>query len=246
MMKRVAVLSLSLLPLAAAVAHADTQAVDGEDIAPPSSTPELVAPPAEPPPPAAQAPVQPAPQNENWNDVSHINGVPVKVGERHEYLYRYKKVNVSVDPFTPFWGYYEGAVSYAVGQNLAVTGSFAAWSRDGGSTTGYQISASMPIYFRKVYSGLFIEPGIISRSSGDGSACAYDASGNPTSCNGVTHTWFGPMLLLGWHWNFDMGLNVSIAAGVAKHISDSYSDGTMTDSPNDPDFNGYIRVGYNF
>ena len=40
-----------------------------------------------PPPPPAPQTANGAPQNEDWNNVSHINGVPVKVGERGDYLY---------------------------------------------------------------------------------------------------------------------------------------------------------------
>ena len=48
----------------------------------------------------AQSPPAPpaAPQNENWDNVSHINGSIVPVGERNQYLYAYKKNNLQSRP----------------------------------------------------------------------------------------------------------------------------------------------------
>ena len=42
-----------------------------------------------------------APQNEDWSNVSHINGQPVPVGDRNDYLYKFKKTNISVEPVRP-------------------------------------------------------------------------------------------------------------------------------------------------
>jgi len=220
MMNRAAVLaSLLLLP---AIASAD-------DLAPPSAQPPV-------PPPAAQ----PAPQNEDWSNVSHINGTPVKVGERNDYLYGYKRMNIAVNPFGPFWGYYDGSISYGLSQNIAISASLSGWSENSGNNTGYQATVSLPIYFRRTYSGPFIEPGLIMRSttSNDGD---YACEGC-TSVTSNTQTWTGPELLLGWHWTFDSGLNLVWAAGFAKHATDS-ADMSSSDSP---DVNAYFRVGYAF
>ena len=227
MMNRAAVLaSLLLVP---AIASAD------DDLAPPSAQPPapVVVMPAPPPPPA-----QPAPQNEPWSNVSHINGTPVKVGERNDYLYGYKKLNIAMNPFGPFWGYYDGSISYGLTQNIAFSASLSGWSENSGDHTGYQATVSLPIYFRRTYSGPFVEPGLIMRSTttNDYYDC-YDCTGGTTS---NTNSWAGPELLMGWHWSFDSGLNLVWAAGVAKHATDSMS------SSDSPDVNAYFRVGYAF
>jgi hypothetical protein len=186
-------------------------------------TPDVVA-------PSMQAPAVPTPpQNEDWNNVSHINGVPVKVGERGDYLYSYRRVNIAVNPFSPFFGYYDGSISYGVSPHVAISGGFSAWSSGTIGTSGYQVTASLPLYFRRTFSGPFVEPGLIYRTSNLG-----DGNGNDS--------WAGPEMLLGWHWNFDSGLNLIAAFGVASHSTGNSNDSGYSG----PDTNGYIRVGYNF
>lgn len=239
--------ALSLLPILTVPAFADDE--------PPPASPGVVvqAPVVQMPvaPPVAAPAVMPngAPQNEDWGNVSHINGTPVKVGERNDYLYTLKKTNVSANPFGPFFGYYDLGVSQAMSQNIALSGSLAYYdkSTDYDSRSMFQLTASAPIYFRRTFSGPFLEPGLIYRSSSSSDNYAYGACATGSYCgsNMSTHTWFGPELLFGWHWNFDSGLNISWAFGLAKHVSDSNNDGSTTSSDN-PDVNGYFRVGYNF
>ena len=188
-------------------------------------------------PPAVPVPVAaPAPQNEDWNNVSHINGTPIKVGERGDYLYKFKKTNISGNPFGPFFGYYDIAVSHALGQNLAATVAISGWDMDEGYTQGWQLSATLPLYFRRAYSGPYLEGGLLMRT--DTSDDYYDPYYDSYYTEDMdTQTWIGPQLLFGWHWTFDSGLNVNFAFGVAKH---------MNDSDNDTDANGYFRVGYAF
>jgi hypothetical protein len=191
----------------AALAQAPVQpAVDPEIAAPGMQAPPL------PPPP---------PQNEDWNNVSHINGVPVKVGERGDYLYKYKKINIAADPFGVFLNYYDVAVSVGVSRNVAITGSFTGVSSDG--SMEYQFAVSAPIYFRRTFSGPFLEPGLV--------------AGNMFCSGCMTNT--GPEMMFGWHWNFDSGLNAAVALGMEKNVSNS-------DGSNDVLPAGYFRVGYNF
>jgi hypothetical protein len=185
-----------------------------------------------PPPPPAPAASNGAPQNENWGNVSHINGTPVKVGERQDYLYRTKKFNLSTNPFGYFFGYYDIAGSMALGQNLAATVAITGWDED--YSSGYQFSATLPLYFRKTFSGPFLEGGLLVRATSHEdyyySDC-FDCSSDSTD------SWAGPQLMFGWHWTFDSGLNVAFAFGVAKQ---------MGNEDNDTDANGYFRVGYAF
>jgi hypothetical protein len=187
-----------------------------------------------PPVMAAPAPANGAPQNENWNNVSHINGVPVKVGERQDYLFKPKKFNLSANPFGFFFGYYDLAGSVALGQNLAATVAITGWDFND-YEGGYQLSATLPLYFRKTFSGPYLEGGLLLRYS---SSQDYSYASDCYDCTMQTSdSWAGPQLLFGWHWTFDSGLNVQFAAGVAKQ---------MGNSDQDTDANGYFRVGYAF
>jgi hypothetical protein len=185
-------------------------------------------------PPAPPATANGAPQNENWANVSHINGVPVKVGERQDYLYQPKKFNLSTNPFGYFFGYYDIAGAMALGQNLAAQVAITGWNED--YSSGYQLSATLPLYFRKTFSGPFLEGGLLVRSTthDDYDYYAYDC----TDCSSSnTDSWAGPQLMFGWHWTFDSGLNVAFAFGVAKQ---------MGNEDENTDANGYFRVGYAF
>ena len=162
--------------------------------------------------------------------------MPVKVGERGEYLYKPKKYNLSTNPFGFFFGYYDIAASMALGNNLGATVAITGWNLSEYEQC-YQISATLPLYFRKTFSGPFLEGGLLIRTTDEEdyyyAADCYDCSSYTESSN----TWAGPQLLFGWQWTFDSGLNTSFAFGVAKR---------MNGSDNDTDANGYFRVGYAF
>jgi hypothetical protein len=187
--------------------------------------------------PSAVAPAAPsvapngAPQNEAWSNVSHINGSIVKVGERGDYLLTYKKLNISTNPIGWMFGFYGLSVSEAVSANVAIRGDANIISVD--SMHGYEVGISAPIYFRRVYNGPFLEPGLIARGSTNDSGVAYDC----TSCSSSSSTTMvGPEVLFGWHWTFDSGLNVAAAFGAARDMN--------KDSSSDPTPAGYFRIGY--
>jgi len=252
MMKPAVTVALLAIPLLATSALADTVTTEADTLVvvtpnapvivqqggPTSVAPSQAPGAAEMPPPGPQPVYVSAPQNEEWNNVSHINGMPVKVGERGDYLYKQKKTNISGNPFGPFFGYYDLAVSHALGQNLAATVAISGWDMDDGYTQGYQISATLPLYFRRTYSGPFLEGGLLLRTdtSSDYTYDPYYGDYEQSSYMDDSNTWVGPQLLFGWHWTFDSGLNVSFAFGVAKHMNED----------SDTDGNGYFRVGYAF
>jgi hypothetical protein len=242
------VVTASLLVFAASSAFADTETttVDTLVVVTPNApivvqqgAPTAVAQPinapgaAEMPPAPPQVVTNGAPQNENWANVSHINGAPVKVGERNDYLYKTKKFNLSTNPFGYFFGYYDIAGSMALGQNLAASVAITGWSED--YSSGYQLSATLPLYFRKTFSGPFLEGGLLVRTTTHDDY--YDSYDCIDYCSDSTDSWAGPQLMFGWHWTFDSGLNVAFAFGVAKQ---------MGNEDNDTDANGYFRVGYAF
>lgn len=247
MMKPTVAAALLLLA-AAATAQADTTTTEADTlvVVTPNAPvivqqggagPQTVAPSQAPgagPVAAAPAAANGAPQNEEWNNVSHINGVPVKVGERGDYLYKFRKTNISGNPFGPFFGYYDLAVSHALSGNLAATVAISGWDMNGGYTQGYQIPATVPLFFRRTFSGPYLEGGLLLRTDTSSDSYAYDCYDCTSTMS--TSSWAGPQLLFGWQTTFDSGLNVALAVGVAKRMSgDGESDG-----------NGYFRVGYAF
>ena len=179
-----------------------------------------------------------APQNEPWVNVSHINGSLVKVGEREDYLIKYRKLNIATNPIGWMVGFYGLSVSYALGQNVAIRGDANVINLD--NEHGYEVGLSAPIYFRRVYSGPFIEPGIVARELTDDQSYAYDCFDCSTSSS--SHTLVGPEVLFGWHWTFDSGLNVAAALGVARDIGSN--SGSNSDGKTDPEPVGYFRIGY--
>lgn len=185
-----------------------------------------------------------APQTTRWSDVSHINGTLVKVGEKSEYLTRYRKTNIASNPIGWMIGIYGLSVSHAVHANVAVRADANIISI--GNTDGYEVGVTAPIYFKRVYQGPFLEPGLIVRGERNNYE-AYGACDPNYACGGSgdysSSTMVGPQVLFGWHRTFDSGLNVAAAAGVARNLSReamSYSG--------EPDIQpvGYFRVGYAF
>ncbi|MEP6860523.1 MAG: hypothetical protein ABJE66_07885 [Deltaproteobacteria bacterium] len=193
------------------------------------------------PPGAAEMPPTPpaAPQNENWNNVSHINGTVVPVGERNQYLYAYRKNNLQSNPIAWMFGYYQIAGSHALSENIAASLEVSGWSTDHGNESGYQIAPTLQLYFKRTFSGPFLEGGLVIHHD-DNNGYAYDCY--DCSSTSTSSDWVGPEVMFGWSWMFDSGLNMSAAFGAAKRM-DSQSSGYSSD---DPVPVGYFRVGYAF
>jgi len=65
--------------------------------------------------PSTRHPFRPRPYNEPWDNVNHINGRLVKVGEKGAtYLLKYKKTNIATNPIGWMFGFYGLSVSHAV------------------------------------------------------------------------------------------------------------------------------------
>jgi hypothetical protein len=193
--------------------------------------------------PVAGVPLTVAPQNEDWNNVSHINGVPVKVGERGDYLHRFRKTNISSNPIGWMFGVYGLSVSHAIHNNVVVRLDGNIFSGFMDEMSGYEVGASLPIYFKRAYSGPFIEPGIVSRgvkyTHDDYYYDSYDTT------ESTMETSFGPQMLFGWHSTFDSGLNVAAAAGAMRNLNVAPADEYgYREEP--MEFVGYFRVGYAF
>ena len=192
--------------------------------------------------PAAPAPAAatPPPQTHTWSEVNHINGQLVKVGEENDYLKTFKRWNVSANPVGWVLGLYGVSVSYGINDRLAIRGDVN-YMRPAGfeDTTGVELGVGLPIYFRRTYQGLFLEPGLITRMTESREYCYECASGGDQM---VTATTFGPQVLVGWHWTWSSGLNFAIAGGVGRNWATErteYADSEIFG-------NGYMRFGYAF
>ncbi len=189
-------------------------------------------------PAVVATPAAPAPaQNQDWNNVNHINGQVVKVGESDDYLKSYKRTNISTNPIGWIIGSYGVSVSYGINDHVAIRGDVGFLSNYlDENTTGFSVGVGAPLYLKRTYRGPFLEPGFalmtVKRST-DGyySGC--------TDCRDSSATVAGPQMLFGWHWTWDSGFNLAVAAGVGRNWS--------TDSEYSQIFpNGYFRVGYAF
>lgn len=240
--------ALTILPalvLAAAAtaprAHAEEQTGQPVVVVSPSA-PIIVTtgggagPTAAPTAPAAPVATTAAPQNEDWNNLSHINGQLVKVGETNDYKKAYKRTNISTNPIGWIYGSYGVSASYGLNDHVAIRGDVNVLSGYlDEDTSGVEIGVGAPIYFRRTYQGVFLEPGFISRRFDHKDWCDFDC----TNVSSTTVQTFGPQMLVGWHWTWDSGLNVAVAGGVGRNWAseDSY----------DKIFgNGYLRFGYAF
>lgn len=180
---------------------------------------------------AAAADHEVPPERVPPGDVSTLNGELVEVGDQNKYRYSYKKMNVSSNPLGWIVGSYGVSVSYAVSANVAVRGDINLYDPIDSDVHGFELGVGAPIYFRKVYSGIFLEPGLVARTM---------SAGDNYNSNTL-----GPQVLLGWHWYWDSGLNVAIAAGVGRNWASEDSDQYHQD---DEEIfgNGYMRFGYAF
>ena len=194
--------------------------------------------------PAATAPAAPStapagpPQNADWNDLNHINGQLVKVGETNDYKKSYKRTSISTNPIGWIIGSYGVSVSYGVTNNIAIRGDVGYLSNYlDENTTGFSVGVGAPIYLRRTYQGPFIEPGFAIMTVNRDNDFDYAGCDDCSSSSSVTVA--GPQMLAGWHWTWDSGFNLSAAFGLGRNWSsdDSYSKIFP---------NGYFRVGYAF
>jgi hypothetical protein len=174
-------------------------------------------------------------------ELSQINGMPVPVGDHNQYFYGYPRFNVGVNPIGLMLGAYGISGSYAITDHFVLRGEldYYDFADDYSDTTGIEFDVGVPIYFRRAYQGIFVEPGFMyRRMESDG----YDpVSGNDAR---IATTEMGPQVLLGYHWTWDSGFNVAIAAGVGRDLQSD--EGEYEDDEADIFANGYLRVGYAF
>lgn len=196
-----------------------------------AATPVLAQPSAEP---AAAAPG--ATQTHDWNEVSHVNGQLVPVGESNEYLKKFRRTNISSNPIGWMVGFYGVSVSHAISNHVAIRGDVNYISPVDSDFQMTEVGVGVPLYLRRTYQGPFLEPGAIVRTE----SSDYHDDGDST---------LGPQVLFGWHWTWDSGFNVAVATGVGRNLNaadEVCDDYGCYEEDDQVFFNGYFRVGYAF
>jgi hypothetical protein len=186
-------------------------------------------------PPAPAAPL--APTAERTDDLSHINGQLVPVGDHNQYHYDFKKVNIAVNPLAWGIGMYGVSGSLAVHQHVVLRGDVSWFSPvdDLDDDGFFQASLTAPVYFRRAYQGVFLEPGVLYRVDNEEHETSQGTAANEKE--------LGPIVYAGWTWLWDSGLNVTAAVGVGRDLT-----GNETDLNEDSSITGdaYLRFGYAF
>jgi hypothetical protein len=172
-----------------------------------------------------------APQTHDWNEVNHVNGQLVPVGETNSYLKDYRRTNISSNPIGWMVGFYGISGSYGINEHVAIRADANYIRPVDSNFEMVELGVGAPLYLRRTYQGAFIEPGLIYRHS----ESTYEGGSDSS-------TTVGPQVLFGWHWTWDSGFNVAAAAGLGRDLSDSEEE---YDSE-EVFFNGYFRVGYAF
>lgn len=188
------------------------------------------------PPTVVAAAAEPAPQTNSWDEVSHINGQLVPVGETNSYLKKYRRTNISINPVGMIVGIFGVSASYGLNDHIALRGDVDLYRMVDSNTTGSEIGVGVPIYLRRTYQGAFVEPGFIARHFQDNNDYAYDCY----DCGSSESKTVGLQVLVGWHSTWDSGFNVAAAFGFGRNLNAS------TDSGDQLFANGYFRVGYAF
>jgi len=175
---------------------------------------------------SADTGVAPRP-SENPENISQINGQLVEVGNHNNFDYSYRRINVGANPLGAMFGFYGVQGSYAINSMIALRGDVTLYSPPNSSTgSGFEVTASAAIYFKHMYKGLFLEPGIMLRKLEN-----FDNKIETTS---------GVQTLVGYQWMWDSGLNVAIAMGGGRNLANNDGEG------DDIFGNGYARFGYAF
>jgi hypothetical protein len=161
---------------------------------------------------------------------------------------RFRKTSVATNPIGWIAGFYGVSVSHALSDNIAIRGDVNYINPiEDESTELWEVGVGMPLYLKRTFQGPFLEPGVIVRSSRETEYDGYvDSAGNWHERNReYTETTAGPQVLFGWHWTWDSGFNLAMAAGAGRNITESSNEDSY-DGDEELFVNGYFRVGYAF
>lgn len=176
---------------------------------------------------------------------SSVDGHLVPVGDLHRYSYDQRRFLVSTNPLGWISGSFGASVSYGVHSNVAARLDLGLFLPVDSKVRGLEAGVAAPIYFRRLYDGVFLEPGVIVRRLTESGASANT---------------YGPQVLLGWHWIWDSGLNLAVAAGIGRNFSSDIKPASTTGMSGTAPMmpakielaeekvfaSGYLRFGYAF
>ena len=160
-------------------------------------------------------------------DVKKLEGQLIPVGEENKYRYSYDSWNITTDPIGFVYGKFSVGLTYAINDVIAIRTDVDLYKPYAeGSGVGGGAAVAGTLYFKKMYDGFFVEPGARIFGMDDGSLL------------------YGPMINIGWHWIWDSGMNVALAAGAGHTWVSGGIGGSDTFSGTLP--TGYLRIGKTF
>jgi hypothetical protein len=179
-----------------------------------------------------------SPANLDQVNLSTINGHPIKVGEHNEYYNQHPKFSIGLNPLGLVMGMYGLSGTYAVSDHVGVRGEFLiahnALGESGANGSSLQFGA--PIFFKQMYQGFFLEPGLTVRSSS-----RKDWDGNAQDVSTV-----GPHIMAGWQWRWDSGFTASLAFGATRDVSSNNDNNDVGYDNNEVTPTSYFHTGYTF
>ena len=131
-------------------------------------------------------------------------------------------INITTNPIGWIFGFYGVSLSIAMSNHFAFRGDGNVFSVNNWS--GYEIGASISMYPRRVYNGVFLEPGLVFRK--------LEYNYNPAMV-------VGPEIMLGWHWKFGWGFNIAAALGATYSLTENIGRNRVQPA-------GYFRIGCAF
>ncbi len=144
-----------------------------------------------------------------------------------------RRFHLAINPIDAAFGIYGVQGSVALSRRVALRSDFSLdTATDDGSPETLKVTTSIAIYLNRVFDGIYIEPGqMISRT---------------TDASGLIRTTSSLQTLLGYHFMFKDGLNVSIAMGSGFQISKNEDTVEGEEEETLEYLNGYLRIGYAF
>lgn len=167
------------------------------------------------------------------------DGQLIPVGEKNRYTNTYKTWNVWANPFGYFFGSFNLGASYAFHQNFKanIEPQFIYYFASSPKVTGGGLTASTSIFFSKVYSGFYLEPG---------ARVLYLSQERTLGATEVDGFVGGPQLIAGWGWTWDSGFTINIGMGTAYFWGSTGRDIDDTESFEGIVPAGNFQFGYSF
>lgn len=166
-------------------------------------------------------------------EISQINGQLVPVGEHNKYVFNHYTWNISTNPLAYSYGTFSLGVSHSMGSVVALRMDADYYAPFATGISGAGASIGLPIYFKKMYDGFFLELG----------ARVFSGKQKDTDTSVL---FYGPQALIGWHWIWDNGLNIALAVGSGYTKISGSQNSSVDVSISGVLPAGYLRIGKAF